>query len=189
MSLLAYAWVLPLLPLAVFVVVLATGRRLPEDGRSGLGHRGDGRGVRGVARRRCSRPIGGAEPYSASVPWLQVGRRAVELGVHVDPLTALMLVIVSLVSLLVQIYSIGYMHDDERFRWYFGAISLFTAAMLGVVLAERLAAHVHVLGGHGARRPTCSSASGTRSRSPRRPRSRRSSSRASATWASGSRSS
>ncbi len=47
-----------------------------------------------------------------------------------------MLVVVSFVSLLVQIYSIGYMHDDERFRWYYGAISLFTAAMLGVVLAD-----------------------------------------------------
>ena len=70
------------------------------------------------------------------MPWLQVGETTIELGVQVDALSALMLVIVSLVSLLVQIYSIGYMDDDERFRWYFGAISLFTAAMLGVVLAD-----------------------------------------------------
>ena len=81
-----------------------------------------------------------------------------------------MLVVVSFVSLLVQVYSIGYMHDEERFRWYYGAISLFTAAMLGVVLAERLAAHVHVLGGHGARVATCSSASGTRPPRRLRPR-------------------
>ena len=47
-----------------------------------------------------------------------------------------MLVIVSSVSLLVQIYSVGYMHGDDRFRWYYGAISLFTAAMLGVVIAD-----------------------------------------------------
>ena len=47
-----------------------------------------------------------------------------------------MVLIVSFVSLFVQLYSIGYLEGDERFRWFFGAISLFTASMLGVVLAN-----------------------------------------------------
>ena len=79
------------------------------------------------------------------------GPSSIEVGVQIDPLTAMMLVVVSFVSLLVQVYSMGYMEDEERFRWYYGAISLFTAAMLGVVHRRRLAAHVHVLGGHGPR--------------------------------------
>ena len=70
------------------------------------------------------------------VPWIQLQDVVIDVGCLVDPLSALMLVVVSFVSLLVQVYSIGYMADDERFRWYFGAISLFTAAMLGVVLAD-----------------------------------------------------
>jgi NADH-quinone oxidoreductase subunit L len=74
--------------------------------------------------------------FDGSVTWLRIGERAIEVGVRVDPLSATMVLIVSFVSLFVQLYSIGYMESEERFRWFFGAISLFTAAMLGVVLAD-----------------------------------------------------
>ncbi len=135
MSMLAYSWALPLLPLAAFVVIIATGRKLPRMAAPGLGIAAMG-AVFAASLAYLFAMMGGAEPFSASVPWLQVGDAVIELGVQVDPLTSVMLVVVSLVSLLVQIYSIGYMSDDDRFRWYFGAISLFTAAMLGVVLAN-----------------------------------------------------
>jgi NADH-quinone oxidoreductase subunit L len=135
MSLLAYAWVLPLLPLAAFVVIIGTGRKLPRMAAPALGIAAMG-SVFAASLAYLFAMIGGAEPYSVTVPWLHVGDATVALGVTVDPLTSVMLVVVSLVSLLVQIYSIGYMGDDDRFRWYFGAISLFTAAMLGVVLAN-----------------------------------------------------
>ncbi len=74
--------------------------------------------------------------FEASVPWIEMKGIVIEVGFLIDPLSALMLVIVSFVSLLVQVYSLGYMADEERFRWYYGAISLFTTAMLGVVLSN-----------------------------------------------------
>ena len=55
-----------------------------------------------------------------------------------DPLTAIMLVVVTGVSLMVQIYSVGYMHGDDGYARYFAYMSLFTCAMLGLVLANNL---------------------------------------------------
>ena len=131
---LAYSWILPLLPLVAFLIIIATGRKLPRIAAPGLGILAMG-AVFVASVSILFQTIGGAH-FSASVPWLHVGEVPIELGILIDPLSSLMLIIVSLVSLLVQIYSMGYMKDDERFRWYFGAISLFTAAMLGVVLAN-----------------------------------------------------
>ena len=131
---LSYTWMLPLVPLVVFAIVLAAGRRLPQRAASGLGIAA--MGLVFVASSAVLVAVARGAEYAASVSWLHVGTVKVEFGVLIDPLSALMLVIVSSVSLLVQIYSIGYMHGDERFRWFYGAISLFTAAMLGVVLAD-----------------------------------------------------
>jgi NADH-quinone oxidoreductase subunit L len=60
-------------------------------------------------------------------------------GVLVDGLSAVMLVVVSLISLVVQIYSLGYMKGDAGYHRYFAFMSLFTMAMLGVVMASNLA--------------------------------------------------
>ena len=62
----------------------------------------------------------------------------VELGVRIDGLTAVMLVVVTGVSLLVQIYSTGYMDGDHGYRRYFAYMALFTTAMLGLILASNL---------------------------------------------------
>ncbi len=60
------------------------------------------------------------------------------LGLIVDSLTAVMLVVVIVVSLMVQIYSQGYMHRDPGYHRYYAWMSLFTASMLGLVLADNL---------------------------------------------------
>jgi NADH-quinone oxidoreductase subunit L len=133
-NLLAYAWILPLLPLVAFMVIIATGRKLPRMLAPGLGIAAMGT-VFVASMGILVATMGGAE-YAANVPWLHFGTTVVEVGFVVDPLTAVMLIVVSFVSLLVQVYSMGYMSEEERFRWYYGAISLFTAAMLGVVLAD-----------------------------------------------------
>src|SRR5437879_367883 len=70
--------------------------------------------------------------------WFQFGDTWLELGWVLDPLTAVMLVMVSLVGLLIFIYSLGYMAHDENFTRFFCFLSLFAAAMLGLVLANRL---------------------------------------------------
>ena len=68
----------------------------------------------------------------------QVSGTALRLGWVLDPLTAVMLVMVSLVGLLIFIYSLGYMAHDENFTRFFCFLSLFAAAMLGLVIANSL---------------------------------------------------
>ncbi|HWO93427.1 MAG TPA: NADH-quinone oxidoreductase subunit L [Dehalococcoidia bacterium] len=70
--------------------------------------------------------------------WLSLGDLTVNIGIRLDGLTSVMLVVVSAVSLLVQVYSVGYMHGDPGYKRYFAVMSLFTAAMLGLVLADNL---------------------------------------------------
>jgi NADH-quinone oxidoreductase subunit L len=70
--------------------------------------------------------------------WLQVGSAHVDLGWVLDPLSAVMLVMVTFVGLLIFIYSTGYMEHDENFTRFFCFLSLFAGAMLGVVIANSL---------------------------------------------------
>jgi NADH-quinone oxidoreductase subunit L len=71
-------------------------------------------------------------------PWLQFGSAWLALGWMLDPLTAVMLVMVTFVGLLIFIYSTGYMAHDENFMRFFCFLSLFAGAMLGVVIANSL---------------------------------------------------
>ena len=70
--------------------------------------------------------------------WLTVFNVQIDLAFNLDGLTALMLVIVTSVSFLVQVYSIGYMAGDRGYWRYFAYMSLFTASMLGLVLFDSL---------------------------------------------------
>ena len=71
-------------------------------------------------------------------PWFQVGSEWLKLGWVLDPLAAVMLVMVTFVGLLIFIYSIGYMSHDENFTRFFCFLSLFAGAMLGVIIANSL---------------------------------------------------
>jgi NADH-quinone oxidoreductase subunit L len=70
--------------------------------------------------------------------WFQFGRTNVDLGWVLDPLSAVMLVMVAFVGLLIFIYSTGYMAHDENYTRFFCFLSLFAGAMLGVVIANSL---------------------------------------------------
>jgi NADH-quinone oxidoreductase subunit L len=70
--------------------------------------------------------------------WVSIFNLDVEFGVQLDSLAALMIFVVTSVSLVVQIYSTGYMHGDHGYRRYFMYMSLFTMAMLGLVMASSL---------------------------------------------------
>ncbi len=73
------------------------------------------------------------------ISWVVIeGGVTIHLGLLMDSLTAVMLVVVTVVSLMVQIYSQGYMHGDPGYHRYFAWMSLFTASMLGLVLADNL---------------------------------------------------
>jgi len=74
----------------------------------------------------------------AGFNWFQFGGQWLHIDWVLDPLTAIMLVMVSFVSLLIFIFSVGYMAHDENFMRFFCFLSLFAAAMLGVVIANSL---------------------------------------------------
>jgi NADH-quinone oxidoreductase subunit L len=80
----------------------------------------------------------GAFREVAGFNWFQFGGQWLHLDWVLDPLTAIMLVMVSFVSLLIFIFSVGYMAHDENFTRFFCFMSLFAAAMLGVVIANSL---------------------------------------------------
>ena len=70
--------------------------------------------------------------------WLHFGTEWLKLGWVLDPLTAVMLVMVTFVGLLIFIFSVGYMSDDKNFTRFFCFLALFAGAMLGVVIANSL---------------------------------------------------
>ena len=75
--------------------------------------------------------------YNARVyQWLQAGSLSIEIGFMVDSLTAIMLVVVTFVSLMVHIYTVGYMKGDDGYSRFFSYISLFTFSMLMLVMAN-----------------------------------------------------
>ena len=82
--------------------------------------------------------VTGQEVQLAAIPWLDLGGAVIEFSLFVDPLTAVMLLVVTSVSLMVQIYSLGYMRGDPSYARYFAYMSLFTASMLGLVLAANV---------------------------------------------------
>jgi len=73
-----------------------------------------------------------------AIKWLTIGGFEFSVGIILDPLTVVMLLVVTVVSLMVQIYSQGYMHGDPGYHRYFAWMSIFTTSMLGLVLANNL---------------------------------------------------
>lgn len=76
------------------------------------------------------------EVQEFTVTWFKISGFHVEMGFLIDPIAAMMLVVVTLVALMVQVYSLGYMHGDPGFSSYYAYHSLFAASMLGLVLAN-----------------------------------------------------
>ena len=81
---------------------------------------------------------GAAVRETVNFTWLHFGSSSVDLGWILDPLSAIMLVMVSFVGLLIFIYSVGYMAHDENYTRFFCFLSLFAGAMLGVVISNSI---------------------------------------------------
>ena len=79
---------------------------------------------------------GAAREFSAT--WFEAGGGVFDLGMTIDPVAIVMMGVITFVSLLVQIYSLGYMRGESRLAWYFAVHSLFAASMLGLVLSNNL---------------------------------------------------
>ena len=71
--------------------------------------------------------------------WLQFTPNiSIDMGILLDPISVMMIVIVTFISLMVHIYSLGYMHGESRFATYYAFLSLFTFSMLGLVLSTNI---------------------------------------------------
>ena len=130
-----YAWIIPLFPLVSFVLLVMFGKRLKE-GSSLLGTFLVFLSFAGAVLVLIERLS--AETVKQQWSWLQIGDVNISFGFEVNALNALMLFIVTLVSLLVHVYSKGYMHGDERFHIFYAYLGLFTFAMLGLVISTNL---------------------------------------------------
>jgi len=80
----------------------------------------------------------GARLNETLYTWMVVGDLKMEIGFLVDGLTAMMMCVVTFVSLMVHLYTIGYMHEDDGYNRFFSYISLFTFAMLMLVMSNNL---------------------------------------------------
>ncbi|HOQ99795.1 MAG TPA: NADH-quinone oxidoreductase subunit L [Anaerolineae bacterium] len=77
-------------------------------------------------------------PFHSVIRWMNTGQTLLQMGVMVDPLTAVMLFMVPLVCTMIFVYAIGYMHGDPRYSRFFAYICLFASGMLGLVVADNL---------------------------------------------------
>ena len=75
-------------------------------------------------------------PYNFT--WLPLGSLNFDMGILLDPISVMMLIVISTVSLMVHIYSFGYMHGEKGFQRYYAFLSLFTMSMLGLVVATNI---------------------------------------------------
>ena len=75
-------------------------------------------------------------PYNTT--WLPLGNLHFDMGILLNPISVMMLIVISTVSLMVHIYSFGYMHGEKGFQRYYAFLSLFTMSMLGLVVATNI---------------------------------------------------
>jgi NADH-quinone oxidoreductase subunit L len=132
------AWLIPSFPALSFFLILFFGKRMPAKGAE-VGIAAAAAGLV-LSLLILGHFVAGNPPSSEvhSITFLTMGTFRLEIGENVDGLAAVMFVVVTLVSLLVQIYSTSYMHGDKRYTFYFASLSLFTASMLNLVIADNL---------------------------------------------------
>lgn len=142
----SYTVWIPLIPLIVFLILGLSGHKLKAK-LSGL----IGTGGLGLVTLLSyftaykyffagGHSEGAFEKIEAfNVTWLQLTDKLhIDLGVLLDPISVMMLVVISTVSFMVHIYSIGYMHGEKGFERFFSFLSLFTFSMLGLVIATNI---------------------------------------------------
>jgi NADH-quinone oxidoreductase subunit L len=166
MFFLDHAWLVPLIPAVSFVVILLFGKRFPRQGSEvgivavgasfvlacgalyqwikrvqdadhshGVGSAIGALG-RSVGRLGSEGTLAKVEPVTHHLTWFQNGGVRLTVGIQIDGLAAIVMFVVTLVSLLVHVYSVEYMRGDRRFTHYYAALSLFTASMLLLVVAD-----------------------------------------------------
>jgi len=140
---LEHAWLIPIVPAIGFAIIILFGKKLPMKGSeigllsmlSSLVLSG------GAAAQWISRVNSGAEgqfiaPVVRRWNWWQIGGMKFTIGQSIDGLAVIVLVVVAFISTLVQLYSTEYLKGDRRYTHFFAALTLFSAGMLAMVVAE-----------------------------------------------------
>jgi NADH-quinone oxidoreductase subunit L len=127
---------IPFLPFAAFLIVGLGGRWIKARAHLIAVPAVLGSFLLSVA---AFRQVAGGEPIAIPLyTWLTSGDLSIQLGLAIDRLTAVMLILVTVVSSLVHIYTIGYMHGEKGYARFFAYIALFTFSMLMLVMADNL---------------------------------------------------
>ncbi|HEX7861160.1 MAG TPA: NADH-quinone oxidoreductase subunit L [Verrucomicrobiae bacterium] len=127
-------WLIPLLPL-VAAAILSFSRSRPLANVLSIGAMA---GSFVFSILAFARTLGPKARDQWNFDWLTFGTAKLQLGFLLDPLTAVMLLMVTFVSLLIFVYSTGYMAHDENYPRFFCFLSLFASGMLGVLIANSL---------------------------------------------------
>ena len=139
MMFLDYAWIIPIIPVACFVLVGLFGKKTPACGGyiAILG-----------AALSCLMSVAvsyeyltstyyeNGQAFQMSMEWIKVGGYSINFGVYIDGLSCIMMLFASFISTMIFVYSLGYMGDQEdRRKRYFAEVSLFLTGMLGLVVS------------------------------------------------------
>jgi len=131
-----YVWLIPVLPLAAFIVTLLLGRWWIKESAHWIPILAM-MGSLGLSLAAFIQIRGAKEPVVVELwRWFSVGSFQVPFALQIDQLSAVMLLVVSGVGLLIFIYSKGYMHGDPGYYRFFAYMSLFAFSMLMLVLAS-----------------------------------------------------
>ena len=128
-----YAYLIPVFPLIAFTINILFGKQVKHSA-AWISI------MASVASCAVALPIiaaviaGGC--FSSAALWINLGGAQLSFGYLLDPLSATLLSVVTIIGTLIQIYSVGYMHEDPRFSRFFAYLSLFMAAMLTLVISN-----------------------------------------------------
>jgi NADH-quinone oxidoreductase subunit L len=135
MSITLLALLLALMPFLSFILLSFFSRKALPAGPVGTGLIALSVG----AAAYLFMQIGPGNTYHITVPWFDLGEdQQFTVGIRVDVITTMMLMVVTVVSLLVHLFSIEYMKHEERYQQYFAYLGLFTFSMIGIVLSNNL---------------------------------------------------
>ena len=137
------AWIAPVVPTIGFFLIIFFGKKLPKKGSEigvlsliGSLVLASGAAWQWIQRVNSASEEQFVSPVIRTWTWWQAGGAEFTIGQHIDGLTVVVLFVVAFISTLVQIYSLEYLRGDRRYTHFFAALTLFSAGMLAMVIAE-----------------------------------------------------
>ena len=139
------AFIIPIIPAVAFALIIFFGKRMPMKGSEfgiasmvGALAMSVGAGYQWIQRVNGAPEEAYIEPIIRTWTWWQNGGVPLGIGQHIDGLSIVILIVVAFISTLVQIYSTEYLHGDRRYTHFFASLTLFSAGMLNMVVAENM---------------------------------------------------